>query len=619
MIRNMNKKRGLILTVCWLFIIFAAAFSQKKAAELYKQSLKTKSIEKKIELLTQAVQADPTHARAYFELSLAYHESGKSETALDYLGRTLIADAGSMNNDFRYQVVYQTGLIQRSLGKTKQAKDSFRAARRLTSDKTKHIEILYYLGGLNTELGDFDAALLNFLEGNELSPQDPRFKTQITQIKQTREIYAVYQEANKHFSLNRFAEAIAAYEKVVAVDPLFKDARTKLTTARKKLKTQQKVSSKNDFDNLYSRGAQYVSRNPSDNASQLFQEILDKNFSPKVTGSPLVNENKKATEKQTSRASKKAPDVKALYQSAISYYNAQNWKRAIALFQQIQRTKPRYRDVRAKLRLAGKRFEEQGVDAAKQKLYQAAEGALGQEDWVEAMAYLDRLLNLDPQYKDADVLLKQAQANAGDTSESDWELLMYQKGLRFMKNENWLEARVAFEKVVVIDSNFKNVNALLAEASAKLESENAVEIHRTAGEKGSNWLLLITVLFGTVLVFAGVIFMLQPKFLARFYLKQQRYEKAAAIYEKKWKKNYADTESSLKLAEIYHHLKREDEQAIRVFETVIRMDLDTPIKGEISTCVAYYYLSNENPDSDKIEILEKVLNKEINKIKSIKG
>ena len=70
------------------------------------------------------------------------------------------------------------------------------------------------------------------------------------------------------------------------------------------------------------------------------------------------------------------------------------------------------------------------------------------------------------------------------------------------------------------------------------------------------------------------------------------------------------------LANIYLFDNRKDEQALEVFEMILRLNLFPERNQEINSIVAKHYLSKGRSDAIAIEVMEKELNTKIMKIKN---
>lgn len=607
--KNTKKKisGALVLSILLVNLIFAFVVIGQN---FYNKAMKSKSIAERISLLNQAIKIDPARTKAYVALGRAYKQQGDLVEAEKYLQRALIANPAELNQNLRFEIIFEIGVIQRALGQLARANDSFLAAKRLTNDAKMLADIYFNLGGINLELEKIDDAFDYFVAGRRFAPNDTRFTSRIEQIQEERKLYQAYLEGNKHFTFQRFEEAIAAYQKVMDVNPDFKDTREKINEADKKLKEKRRVSSKRQLEKQYVQGVDYLENRQRVNEKELIGEDT------------TVETRQTAREQNESVAPQETVnhELENAFQRGLQYFNVGNWSAAIRQFEKVYALNPDYRDVGRRLTQARNRLQNERLTASKQRLYEEARLAMDQEDWNGAMTVLDQLLSIEPGYKDAVDLLKQAQAAMDVSLRDDWQNNYYEKGIRFMEQKNWIEARIAFEKVVVVDSNYKNVQNLLEETKARLKTKTVRDQNTNADTTAWRTVLISLISVGVLLI-AGivVVLLIQPRVLGEYYFKHQQFDKAAAVFEKIWRKNAGDPANNARLAEIYFRQKREDAQAIRVYEAVILNDLNLPIKSEISTIVAYHYLSNGNTDAEKIEILEKVMNQEINKIKATRG
>jgi tetratricopeptide (TPR) repeat protein len=602
-----SKKFFLRVLVVNLLLAFVV-WGQKDAQDLYSKAMKSKTPSERITLLTQAISVNPALTLAYFALGKAYKQQGDLAEAEKHLQRALIANPTGLDEKLRFEIIFEIGVIQRALGNLVRAHDSFLAAKQLTNDSKMLSEIFYNLGDLNLELEKIDDALTFFLEGKKLAPNDSRFTSRIDQIREERKLYEAYLEGNKHYSMQRYQEALAAYQRVLDLNPNFKDVQAKSTEIQQKLEEQRQLASRSKLEQLYVKGVDFLENSQLVNDNELIKET-------NATDSRSAEKEPKVT-----RPEPETSELEAAYQRGMQQLNAGNWEAAISEFGKVSAADPAHRDVAQRLIYVQNKLQAERLNPAKQRLYAEAQAAMAQSDWNAAMAALDQLLSIEPGYKDAVTLLKQAQAAMDISVKDDWQQSNYEQGIQFMEQGNWQDARIALEKVVAVDSNYENVQNLLAETRARLKSKP--DPVKVPGTRAAGWQWVGIILAGMGLALIGgvvTILIIQPRMLGNFYFKRQQFNKAATVFEKIWRRNTGDPENNARLAEIYFRQKREDLQAIHVYESVILNDLNTPIKSEISTIVAYHYLSNGNTDAEKIEILEKVMHREINKIKATRG
>lgn len=124
-------------------------------------------------------------------------------------------------------------------------------------------------------------------------------------------------------------------------------------------------------------------------------------------------------------------------------------------------------------------------------------------------------------------------------------------------------------------------------------------------KRSSLYPLGVTVTIVLVPLF-GLMF-LAPTARANFYLWRRNYPAAARTLEKLLERHPKRAGLYGPLAELYLQLGRNDERALRVYQTVLRLNLPTRRRDEINTLLAQKYLAEGRTDSEVIEVLENAL------------
>jgi len=141
---------------------------------------------------------------------------------------------------------------------------------------------------------------------------------------------------------------------------------------------------------------------------------------------------------------------------------------------------------------------------------------------------------------------------------------------------------------------------------------------QTVSQSGSgmNFFLII----GWGLFFSSLpvigLFLFSPNARGRYYLMQSEYGKTATIFENIITKHPEKFRIYQILVNIYLFDNRKDDQALEVFEMVLRLNLFPERNQEINTIVTNHYLSEGRSDALAIEVMEKELNTKIIKIKN---
>ena len=100
---------------------------------------------------------------------------------------------------------------------------------------------------------------------------------------------------------------------------------------------------------------------------------------------------------------------------------------------------------------------------------------------------------------------------------------------------------------------------------------------------------------------------MSPVARARLHLMRGNFATATLIYEGLLARNPGKVKLYPVLANIYLQQGRSDENAMKVYKTILQLNLTTAYRDEINAIVAQKYLTEGRTDSDAIEILESAL------------
>jgi len=149
---------------------------------------------------------------------------------------------------------------------------------------------------------------------------------------------------------------------------------------------------------------------------------------------------------------------------------AEEWQRAVNLFNQVINLEPDYED-------ATERLAEAGRQARLSALYAAANRALEAKRWQEAIDELSEIVAIDAHYKDASKLLTSAGLAFSESKARGRLKALYQRGLEHFDAQEWSQAIDYFAQAHEADPNYEKVAELLAEARRRIRRT------REAGEE----------------------------------------------------------------------------------------------------------------------------------------
>jgi tetratricopeptide (TPR) repeat protein len=202
---------------------------------------------------------------------------------------------------------------------------------------------------------------------------------------------------------------------------------------------------------------------------------------------------------------------------------------------------------------------------------------------------------------------------------------LYQAALTDLEQENWAQAIVALEKLQLMQPNYRDVAEHLVQARIRRDlaaRTAAPTVPRMSGKPslfaGGAWAAIGAFVALIVLPMLGVIFF-STGFRARFQMFRGNHAEAARLYEKKLARRPGKTKIYTELANAYLFLGRRDEQALKVFKTVLQLKLRTKNHEAINAIVAQSYLAESKSDTSMIEVLENALKAERRRLRQGPG
>jgi tetratricopeptide (TPR) repeat protein len=187
---------------------------------------------------------------------------------------------------------------------------------------------------------------------------------------------------------------------------------------------------------------------------------------------------------------------------------------------------------------------------------------------------------------------------------------LYQEALAAMDKEDWMQAVVTLEKLQLLQPDYRDVSTRLATARANLSTaENARFSSDSVGtDHISPYLKVALAALIAVPLLGFVAF--SPAARARIHLLRGNYAAAMQIYEKILARSPDRVKLYPLLANIYLLMGRHDEHAMKIYKTILQLNLATNKREEINSIVAQNYLTEGRTDSDAISVLESALKAE---------
>lgn len=310
------------------------------------------------------------------------------------------------------------------------------------------------------------------------------------------------------------------------------------------------------------------------------------------------------------------------YIVGMAALRVRDWTRAIHSFQKVVEMNPAFRDARRRLNQARYWHKRESREVMLARYYAEGVLALNRNDLDEALVALEKVHKIDPNYRDTAALL--AEVKSGLTASSAAPLAspanldsLYQEALAALAKEDWMQAVFAFEKIQLLQPGYRDVADRLRHARERVRQAKAVPPRRDSDGNFSFYVVVGSALAAlVVLPLLGAI-AFSPATRARACLLQGKYVSAAQLYEKILERSPDKVKLYPTLANIYLVLGRKDEKALKVFKTVLQLNLASRNREEINSIVAQKYLTEGRTDSDAIEVLENALQAERRKLAQV--
>ena len=595
-----------VFVMALIHVLPSNIFAQQSAIDWFNYGVSSKNPNDKINAYNKAIELDSSFIEAYYNLGIVYKNKGDLGAAEKILSEAYISHAYSMKNDLKYKLLYELGVTYKKLSRFKDAKETLLGATNIAPKGNIRSKIYYELGRVCLRLEEYDNAILYFNKGVVEAPSNEKyFNEAIKSVEKSKEAASLYGQALDMFNSNQFDKAARKFEQVLAVQPRFKDANARLIQSRN-LSNQSKQNQ--EVEQLYRQAMAQFSAHDLEAASKSFQTVISLNPNYKDAREKL-GQVQQAMDESTLEES-----LARQYTAGITAMKAKDWTKALVAFDRVQSINPNYRNVNRLIRDVQRSIDRQGIESAVSRYYSQGMMALANEDYKTALSAFNRVAAIEPNYRDVQKQISTVQdAMAKGSGQTDEAARYYLEGTEQIAKGEWLKALIAFGKVEAIDPNYKDTAQKMSLAKAALAKGEPVRVEQ-ASTDSKNRYVVAGLILGFVLLPVVAVFSFSPTVRARGYLMTGNYKKALSIYEKLLARNPGRVKLYLLAAQAYLLENRTDEKAVKAFEMVLRLNLDTKQedKQKITTIVAHHYMDEGRTDPEALQIMEKALNSEMN-------
>ncbi len=582
-----------------------------QAMRWFELGLKEKDLQKKIAAYAKAIELDPKFVEAYYNIGLAYRQTQDYARAERFLQRALVADPANTNAETKLRVTYELAATYKRQGKTKDYAEALGSAQGLAQEPAMRSKINMELARHYFEAERYEEVLATLRGKGAVSGADTKeADTLIRRAEAAVELQKNYEAGVQAKTGGNLSEALALFEQVRNQKPDFKDVDKQIAEVKSAMSTG---TQKQTVATLLEQAQGYERAGNLELALASYESLL------KLEGSALEARTKYENVKQQLAQKQLAETLEQEYAIAQSAMKARDWTRATLALEKILGLDANYKDARRRLSEAQKALDRESKDTIVARYYAEGVAAMNRRDFGDAMTAFAKVNKINPQYRNTAALQKEIEQTLSQKAKPLPESLaatpqldsLYQSAVSASENAEWLQAVIALEKLSLLSPNYRDVQTRLEQARQQFKSAKA-ETSPVAEPAASSWpsvgalaALLLVPLVGFVIA--------SPLTRARYFLMRNDYAAAAEIYERILLRHPERTRLYPALANLYFLLGRRDPQALKIFKTILQLNLSFQNREGINAIVAEHYLTEGRTDSDAIEVLENALKTEQNR------
>jgi len=613
-----KKFKLLVLIPVILIVVGNLTYAQENSNTWFNAGIKAQSPEEKISNYLKAIALDPKFIQAYYNLGYVYKEVGDYVKAEQAFRMALTCDQQNLTKDNKLRISYELGLTLRKLNRLRAAVEALEGARQLTQEADVLAAILYELGRTKVMMEKYAEAIFYFEQGAQLnSDKQASFLSASRNANRLNMCNQYYEQAVDLIAQNRLDEAEQTLLKVVNIESNFKDALTKLSEVRN-LNNEQQQNNKLIDD--YNRAVRYMNSNDWTNAISTLEKIYKVNPDFKDVKAQLVNARSNLNQEI------QVTEYENILQQGIADYNRGNWGRALASFEIVRNWNAEYKNVSQWYQNTQSKMRNEQNDSIKQQYYDQGKFYLKNKKWEMAISVFNKLIALDNNYRDVQLLQNEALVGLDETSKLNHFNRFYSEGLALFAKKEWLQASVAFEKAKQMNPENADVLQKLMEIEEKLKEQTPVTIaeinpgeqQNTSTQNTStmtNFLWLFAIIPFITLLSVVLVYIKSRPLKAKRYMNRGDYTNAATIYESILLTKPHKTKLYPLLATIYLKQDRDDPPARKIYERALQTNPEQELREQIINKITHEKPVSISIEDKNMEILEELLQQELDKLK----
>lgn len=580
-----------------------AQTSNAAALNWLRTGLAEKDLAKKIAAYEKAIGLDSSLVEAMYNLSLAYKKQQNYTLVEKWLVRAAAVKPEKLPAELKQQILFELGRTYKKQGRLRDCETMLQSAKAIAVDRATRAGILFELGRCLYEQGRYEEALVELRDGRRLNDNAENFQNFITLVEKAQESKRLQLAAEEAVRQGNAQQARTFVEELQRqeLDPQKSELLAAKVDSLVKFETNQRV-----LTALYEQAQKEAAAGNLAAAITSYETLLQQNAAYKDAPAQLETVRQQWATQQTQAK------LEEDYTAGTTALREKNWTAAILAFEKILQTDENFREARQRLAEAERALENESTETIVARYYVDGVAALNRDDIGSALVALERVRRLNSRYRNTTELLAQIEQRLQQSKPaapapvaSNLIENLYQEAQTARAQENWIQAVVALEKLQLLQPNYRDAVTLLAESRAQLVLTGKNTLTR---EPAGNSLLSIG---GALVAIVGLPLIGYVAFSAtaraRLHLLRGNLLTAAQIYEKILLRHPERVRLYPILANLYLLMRRQDEQAMKIYKAILNLNIATQKREEINALVAQNFLTEGRTDSDAIAVLENAL------------
>ncbi len=617
--RRINFRAHHTFSIVFAILLIAAQglYGQDKVAnEWFKQGLKEKDPEKKIEAYQKAIEQDGSFVQAHYNLGIVYKELKRYEDA-----ERAFAAAKKYSirapRDLRFTITYELAQVKNRLKKSREFKKYLEEAYKLASDNNQRARIRIALARIYAAQENYEQALAEIEKGMKLKiPDKTHFENFRNILQKELQLQQSYQQALASIAQGNLVEAKMVLSKIAEERPTYKDITVKIAEIDSQL---NQIAKRDIKESLFEQGVDYE--------KQGFLELALASYNQLAKRDPGYKDVQRRIEtlQQQIEAKNLMLEKEKAYNNGLFAFRTGNWPQAIIAFEKVLKIDPGFKDVRKKLNEARAELEKESSIAIIARYYQEGLRSMQNGDLGNAMVAFEKVKRINPNYRNVNEMLQDIEFQLETTyssslrspalarrSNSQVNLdSLYTEAQTFIDQQDWKQASLLLEKIVIINPEYKDAVDLLASTRTNMAYARGSEPETVTVKGGGMSKTVVAGALISIIVLPLIGFIVfSPEARARIHLLRGNQQAAARIYESLLEKNPGRLKLYPALANLYLIAGRTDQAAMKVYQTIVRLNLNVENREQIESLIKTNYLAEGGTGSEAIKAFEEALRAE---------